>query len=91
MRVPEPVRDPRPRLLLPLFDLHCAQARASRVPAARGRGKPIRLGIGRRERFADLANAGAPAAIGIGLVASRRATNAAQQRLTPGLHIRLPH
>lgn len=91
MRVPEPVRGPRPRLLPPLLDLHCAQARTNRVPAGRGHGKPIRLGIGRRERSAALANAGAPAAIDIGVVASRRATNAAQQRLTPGLHIRLPH
>ncbi|WP_185823675.1 hypothetical protein [Xanthomonas sp. SI] len=72
----------------PLLDPHC-------TPTGRVEGKPSWLGACRRERAAALADAGAPTAInaatGIGPMASRRTTNAAKQRLTPGLHIRPPH
>jgi len=76
----------------PLLDPHCTPACGICAPAVRTGGKPIWLG---RERTVALADAGAPTAIdaatGIDPMAARRTTNAAQQRLTPGLHIRPPH
>ncbi len=79
---------------LPL-DPRCMRARGSCLPAGFAVGKPAWLDTRRRARAAALAGAGAPAAIdattGVGLAASGRTTNAAQQRLTPGLHIRSPH
>ncbi|MBD7920831.1 hypothetical protein [Xanthomonas bonasiae] len=82
-------------MLPPLLDPRRTPARGSGAAAGRAAGTPIRLGMCRHERVAALADAGAPAAIdaatGIGQVASGHTTNATQQRLTPGLHIRLPH
>ncbi|WP_185820134.1 hypothetical protein [Xanthomonas sp. GW] len=82
-------------MLPPLLDPHCTPACGVCAPAGLTGGNPILLGTCRRERATALADAGAPAAIdaatGIGPMASRRTTNAAKQRLTPGLHIRPPH
>ena len=82
-------------MLPPLLDPHCTPACGLCAPAGLTGGNPIRMGTRRRERAAALADACTLAAIdaatGIGLVAVRRTTNAAQQRLTLGLHIRPPH